>query len=598
MHFALVDWIVLAVYFLFCIALGLWLKDRAGKNLSSYFLASRSFPWWLAGTSMVATTFSVDTPLAVTGFVANRGIAGNWFWWTQAFSTITVTFFFARLWRRAHVLTDVEFLELRYAAQPAAFLKGFSVIYRGVLLALIKIGFVIVAMRKIMEAIFPEHSEAVLLASIGAVLLYCVLSGFWGVVATDCFQFAIAMIGSILFAFYAIDHVGGLASLHTQLVTQFGDKGTSDLLAVFPPADSVWMPLFTMVVYLGIMWWADARVEGGNYIAQRIMSTRDERQATLATLWFNVAHYVIRPWPWIVVALVSLVVFPDLIDKESGYPKLMSEVLPPGIFGLVVTSFFAAFMSTVDTLTNWASSYLINDGYKRFLVKERSDQHYVTASKIATAALLLGSLAMSYWMTSITDAWELIVSLTAGLGIVYAARWFWWRVNAFSEISAMIASGLSTAYTMYFTTWDFPHRFCFILVVSTVTWMVVTFLTPAVSLKQLAAFYTRVRPFSFFWKPVVATLDPSLAHSPDNFWKSLRLWVWGIVMVYGSLIALGQWIFTPGLDALLTTGIALGAGILLWWELSGHSPKTASDEAASPSLASRAVSDSEAATTS
>ena len=567
MPLAPLDWLIVACYLALSIGIGLYFKERASSSLNQYFLSNRSFPWWLAGTSMVATTFSADTPLAVTGFVAKQGIAGNWFWWVQALSTITVTFFFARLWRRSHVLTDVEFLELRYSAKPAAFLRGLSAIYRGLLLAVLKLSWVIVAMQKVLEPFFGDKTELALIGTILVVLVYSVLSGYWGVVITDFLQFGIAMAGSIWLAILALQYVGGIDMLQTKLIAQYGAKEVSDLLAVFPPLDSAWMPPFIIIVYLGLMWWADARVEGGAYIAQRLMSAKDERHATFAALWFNIAHYALRPWPWIIVALVSMVVWPDLADKESGYPKLMALLSPVGVRGLMITAFFAAFMSTVDTLVNWASSYLVNDAYKRFWAKEKTTRHYVRVAK-CTEVLLLGSAYfLSQYITSITFAWKLIVSLTAGLGLVYIARWFWWRVNAWSEVTAMVTSGLATLVLQTQTGLGFEQSFCITLAVSTAAWITVTFLTPAVSMEQLKIFYRRTRPLGFFCKPVRRMLPPHEANSPDNFWWSFRCWIWGIVWVYSSLFGIGKWIFGDMRPAIVLTAVSLGTGLLLWWEL-------------------------------
>ncbi len=562
------DWVILAGYMLISLGIGFVLRKRAGKGLSSYFLSGRSFPWWLAGTSIVATTFAADTPLAVTGFVAKNGIAGNWFWWLTCLSTMTVAFFFARWWRRSKVLTDVEFIEIRYSGKSAAVLRGFSALYRGLLLNAIKLGFVMVAMAKVIDAVFAVDKETALLVSLGVILAYSVMSGFWGVVVTDFLQFFVAMAGSIAFAVVALRHVGGIGGLESGLIARFGVEGTNDLLTILPPAGSMWMPFFTLFVYLGIMWWADARVEGGAYVAQRIMSTKNEKHATAASLWFNFAHIALRPWPWIIVALVSLVVFPNIQDKESGFPLMMNAVLPIGLKGLMVTAFFAAFMSTVDTLINWGSSYLVNDFYKRFIARERRDKHYVIVSKLCEVGLLTMGYLISRQVDSVVGMWKLLAALTSGLGVIYVARWFWWRVNAWSEVAAMVASGVATFVLNAYTSMDFAHKICIIVPASAVAWISVTFLTKPVAMDKLTAFYRRVRPYPFFWKPVLANIaDPAERVCPDDFWVNARSWVWGVVAVYSLLFAIGKWIFWRVDQAAILTGICALMCYLLYREM-------------------------------
>ena len=568
MGLSVLDWTIIAVYMLSALGVGIFLKEKASSGLSSYFLSNRSFPWWLAGTSIVATTFSADTPLAVTGYVAKNGVAGNWFWWVTCLSTMTVTFFFARWWRRSRVLTDVEFIELRYAGKSGAFLRGFSALYRGLLLNAIKLGWVLLAMAKILDALFGLNKDAALIISLLVVLSYSVMSGFWGVVVTDFLQFIIAMVGSVVFAVLAVDHVGGLSGLKAGLVTQFGVKGTSDLLAIAPTWDSAWMPFFTLMVYFGIMWWSDSRVEGGAYVAQRLMSTKDEKHAVAASLWYNFANIALRAWPWIMVALVSLIVFPDLKDKEAGFPMMMNVVLPAGLKGLMITSFFAAFMSTVDTLINWGSSYIINDFYKRFMFKTKSEKHYIIASKICEALLLIMGFFISRKANSIGGMWELLVAFTSGLGVVYVARWFWWRVNAWSEISAMVASGAATIVIEKYTNLDFAHSLCVILPVSIVSWVTVTLLTKPVAMESLVEFYKRVRPYPYLWKPVVAQIsNPAERTCPDSFWRNARCWVWGVAAVYSLLFAIGKWVFLEYQDAIWLTVFFVAACFILRWEM-------------------------------
>ena len=586
----IIDWGIILFYIVFILGVGLYFRKRASTDIGQYFLSGRSFPWWLAGTSMVATTFAVDTPLAVTGLVSKHGIAGNWLWWTQAFSTVTVCFFFAKFWRRAEILTDVEFVELRYAKKSAAFLRGFSALYRGLLLAGIKLAWVIVAMTKVLDAVFGFDKTVTLAICIGIVIVYSVLSGFWGVVVTDFIQFAIAMIGTTAFAFIALGKVGWISGLTEKLTVQYGAERTADLFAIFP-FDNPWMPLSMFLVFIGIMWWADPRVEGGAYIAQRIMSTKNEKHALLATLWFNIAHYALRPWPWILVALVAMVFYPELADKEMGYPKLMAEIVPTGLMGLMIISFFAAFMSTVDTLANWGTSYLVNDFYKRFVHKSGSPKHYVIASKIAEAILILVAFSLSFYVTSIVGMWKLLISLTTGLGVVYIARWMWWRVNAWSEVSAMVSSlicgGIFNAKTILpgfahdaVLTWpligdlvskaagyQFHQQVLIIVPITSIVWITVTFLTSPVPNEQLVRFFKRVRPFPRFWRPIVKLVPVESRPKPGEFWRSARCWIYGIFLIYGSLVGIGKWIFKQYPEAMISTAIVMIAGFLLSKEL-------------------------------
>ncbi|MBN1282797.1 MAG: Na+:solute symporter [Proteobacteria bacterium] len=568
------DWSIVVGYMVLAVGIGLFLRRRAGKGLSNYFLSNRSFPWWLVGTSMVATTFSADTPLAVTGLIAKNGIAGNWFWWITGLSTLTVTFFFARWWHRSRVLTDVEYLELRYSGRSAAALRGFAALYRGLLLNAIKLGWVLLAMAKVLDTIFDVNKETALLISLLIVLIYSTMSGFWGVVVLDFFAFLIAMLGCIALAVLSVKHIGGMDALHSGLMARFGEKGAMDMMAIFPSVDSAWMPLFTVVVYFGILWWADARVEGGAYVAQRLMASKNEKHATLASLWFTFANIALRPWPWVIIALASFVVFPDLADKEAGFPMMMKTVLPIGLRGLMVTAFFAAFMSTIDTLVNWGSSYVVNDFYKRFFAREKGERHYVIAAKFCEAGLLCIGYFVSLKASSVSGMWQFIVDLTAGLGVVYVARWLWWRVNAWSEIAAMTASGATTILLKIFTDLDFAHSLVVILAVTTASWVTVTFLTSPVSMEKLTEFYRRVRPYPLFWKPVLANIDdPAERHCPDDFFKNVRCWAISAVALYSMLFAIGKWVLWVPSHALALTLLCAVSLVLLWNEMRERRPQ-------------------------
>src|SRR5438309_8639359 len=386
MRLTLADWVVVALYFLFNIAVGLYYKSRASQNTAEFFLSGRNVPWWLAGTSMVATTFAADTPLVVTGLVAKNGIAGNWLWWNLLASGMLTVFFYARLWRRAGVMTDIEFSELRYAGPPAAFLRGFRALYLGLLINCIILGWVNLAMAKILELVFTISKGEALWIVVGLIVLtsaISTLSGLWGVLVTDLFQFVIKMGMVIVLAIVAVKAVGGIEAMKTKLVA----SGRGSALGFVPEIGSVWMPMLTFFVYIAVNWWArwypGAEPGGGGYVAQRMLSAKDEKHSLLATLWFNIAHYAVRPWPWILVALASLILYPGLADPETGYIRVMIDYLPSSLRGLMVAELAAAFMSTIATQLNWGASYLVNDFYRRFVRRDASEPHYVLASRRA-----------------------------------------------------------------------------------------------------------------------------------------------------------------------------------------------------------------------
>src|SRR5947209_5761508 len=401
MRLTTADWAIVALYFLVNLGIGLYYRARAGTSVGEYFLSGRSVPWWLAGTSMVATTFAADTPLAVTGFVAKGGIAGNWIWWCFVASGMLTVFFYARLWRRAGVMTDIEFSEIRYSGKPAAFLRGFRSLYLGIPINCIILGWVNLAMVKILELIFGVEKYQALLIVVGMIAVtsfISTLSGLWGVLVTDLIQFVIKMTMVIVLAVVAVHVVGGMDAMKAKLalvdqarVATTGGRGS--VLDFLPDLHSAWMPLLTFLVYISVNWWATwypgAEPGGGGYVAQRMFSAKDEKHSLLATLWFNIAHYAVRPWPWILVALASLVLFPGLADPETGYVRVMIDYLPSSLRGLMVAAFAAAFMSTIGTQLNWGSSYLVNDFYRRFLRPHETEKHYVAISQWATVLLTI-----------------------------------------------------------------------------------------------------------------------------------------------------------------------------------------------------------------
>ncbi len=436
------DWLIIALYFVISAAIGLAYTRKASRSLADYFVTGRSLPWWLAGTSMVATTFAADTPLAVAGFVAKYGVAGNWLWWNGAFAVVMTVFFFARLWRRAGVLTDVEFAELRYGGRPAAALRGFRALYLALPINLIIMGWVTRAMVTILQVTLNVNPWRAAILLFGVTALYSVFSGLWGVIVTDAFQFVVAMGGTILLAVFAVNSIGGLDVLVQKSAAHFGSADAA--FGVLPPLDQAWLPLSTLLIFLAVQWWAawypGQEPGGGGYVAQRILSAKDERHGLLATLWFTIAHFALRPWPWILVGFVGLIRYPGLVNPEEGYVRVMVDVLPSPFKGLLLAAFAAAYMSTISTHLNWGASYLVNDVYLRFIKPQASPRAQVIASRIATAVLMVCSLIVMSFLSSVEQGWKILIGLGAGTGLVFILRWYWWRINAWSEISAMIAS--------------------------------------------------------------------------------------------------------------------------------------------------------------
>tara|TARA_R110000868_G_scaffold259361_16_gene517533 strand:+ start:3125 stop:4828 length:1704 start_codon:yes stop_codon:yes gene_type:complete len=505
MSFSTLDYIVIAGYVVLLIVVAFIAKKRGQKSLDDYFAGGKDLPWWLVGVSMVATTFAADTPLAITGIVASQGIAGNWFWWSWMISGLLTVFVYAKLWKRADVLTDCEFIELRYGGKPASFLRGFRALYFAFPFNCVIMGWVTVGMAKVMSVLTGASQWEIIIILYGMTAIYIAVSGLWGVIVTDFIQFFIAMIGSIALAYFSVDHVGGFGKLKNALARQ----DHIDILSLNPFTNPE-IPLVTALIWVGMAWWAawypGAEPGGGGYIAQRMFSAKDERNAVGGTLLFNIANYALRPWPWILVALVSLVVFPDLVDKEAGYPMMMAEVLPVGWFGLLCVAFLAAFVSTISTQLNWGTSYVINDFYARFIKKEeefespeKAQKHYVFVSRLATIGMAGIAIIVSYFFDSVKGGWEFILSLSAGIGGVMLLRWFWWRVNAWSEISAMFAAFFGAVFSKILD-FDFATSMIFTTTFSTIIWLVVTFVTKPESRETLEKYYKQVRPMGKGWK--------------------------------------------------------------------------------------------------
>src|SRR6056297_641356 len=520
MPFNWIDYTVIASYIAIMVIVGYYSQKRGQEDLEDYFTGGKNLPWWLIGVSMVATTFAADTPLAVTGIIATEGIAGNWIWWNFMFSGLITVFLYAKLWKRADVITDVEFISIRYTGKPARILRGFRSLYLAFPINCIILGWVTVGMAKIITVLFGVQNLVIEVGSLNLagewviilimylmIGIYIAFSGLWGVIVTDFIQFIIAMGGSILLAWFAVDHIGGLGNLQAELTDMFG---TGHHMLSINPLTSPDIAIATALVWVGMMWWASwypgSEPGGGGYIAQRMFSAKDEKNAVGGTLLFNVAHFALRPWPWILVALVALVVYPNLVDPETGYPLLMLELLPSGLLGRLAVAFLAAFISTVSTHLNWGASYVVNDFYKPFLKpesefesKEKAQLHYVRVSRWTTLLMMVAAALVSLMFDPVRGGWEAILSIGAGTGLVYRLRWFWWRINAWSEIAAMAAAATGFALTKLLGYDDFAQQMIFTTIFATIIWIVVTFLTKPADEETLQSFFDRVKPGGPGW---------------------------------------------------------------------------------------------------
>jgi solute:Na+ symporter, SSS family len=571
MHLVFADWLIIVLYFIVSAAIGLAYTRKAGQSLADYFVSGRSLPWWLAGTSMVATTFAADTPLAVAGLVAKYGVAGNWLWWNGALSGVLTVFFFSRLWRRAGVLTDVEFAELRYGGRPAAVLRGFRALYLALPINLIIMGWVTRAMVTILHISLNIDPWKAALFLFAVTAVYSVFAGLWGVIVTDLFQFVFAMGGSILLAVLAVQSVGGLEPLTTRTAAHFGS--TEAAFGVIPPLDAPWLPVTTLMVWLGVQWWAawypGQEPGGGGYVVQRILSAKDERHGLLATLWFTIAHYALRPWPWILVGFVALLRYPNLANPEEGYVRVMVDILPSPFRGLLLAAFAAAYMSTISTHLNWGASYLVNDVYLRFIRPDASQRAQVRASRLATAFLMVASLVVMGFLSSVEQGWKLLIGLGAGTGLVFILRWYWWRVNAWSEISAMIASFITSMVLTRFGhsmgdpgTRDYAFTMVTTVAITTVVWLAVTLLTAPESAETLDRFYRRVRPGGPGWRAVAERTGHGQDRIPGGALSWVN-WVAGIGAVYTAVFAVGAFLTGEPWSGLVYALVATAAFLLI-----------------------------------
>ena len=596
-----IDWTIILIYIAFSLGVGIYFSKRAKSSTEEYYLSGRTLPWWVVGTSMVATTFAADTPLAITEFVRGPGIWQNWFWWNLLMGSLLGVFLFSRLWRRAEVLTDNELLEIRYSGKPAAFLRAFKAGYFAILYNFIVMGWVINAMASVMAVMLNMDKWTAVWICVIIALIYAILSGFWGVVVTDLVQFCIAMFGSIALAIIAVNHVGGMETLLEKLSGLLGtDAIHENTLKFIPPVPDAnvttsefWeSPFSKFMIFISVMWWSHHGTDGGGYIIQRMSSAKNERHALLATLWFNLAHYALRVWPWIIVAVVSIVMFPMIPESYSelgvkaGYPLVMNTLLGPGMRGILIVSFLAAFMSTIDTHLNWGSSYMINDIYKRFFKPNESEVHYVFVGKIFTIILMVLAAFTALKMQSISKAWEFIFSMGAGIGLVLILRWFWWRINAWSEITAL-ATSISVTISLEVLAWSqtiaagdtyelfaaspilfgislqVHHKLMIIVPLAIIAWLTATFLTNPEPVDKLKEFYNRVQPGGW-WEPITAGYTHTLQPVSEGFFMQ---WIAGILMIYGFTFGIGNLIFQNYSLSVILFGCA-GIGSYLVWNRS------------------------------
>jgi Na+/proline symporter len=621
-----IDWIVISAYLLLNLIISLYYRSRSSGSTEEFFVSGRNVSWWLAGTSMVATTFAADTPLLVAGLVARNGISGNWLWWSQCLSGMMTVFFFARYWRRAEILTDVEFVEIRYGGKSAAFLRGFRALYLGALMNCLILGWVIKAMISITTVLLgdviaqgrvlqiaigstplfhytlgtPDHTALLLcvLVLVPFTGLYTFIGGLWGVLVTDLFQFALKMSMIIVLAWIAVAKIGGMAALKVQLsvvdhATRLSGQTTGNIVSFFPSfhlgwtSDAIWtLPVITFALYMAVQWWASwypgAEPGGGGYVAQRMFSAKDEKNSLGATLWFNIAHYALRSWPWILTGLVAVAVYsphgglhPSLdfaAQPEKGYVMVLRDFLPPALRGLMIAAFLAAFMSTVGTQLNWGTSYLINDFYRRFLVRKASEKHYVLASKLIIVLLVILSVYTAAHINSIQSAWQLLLGMGAGTGGVLLLRWYWWRINAWSEISSMISAfvvSTSLEKWVHFNGDDsvvFAKKALITAGATTLVWLLATYITKPESDELLLKFYRRVRPSVYGWQHI-AKLAPEIPPVKD-IGASTVDWIIGCALVYCAMFSIGNLVLHEWLPGFFLMAVAAFSGYAIFWRLS------------------------------
>jgi Na+/proline symporter len=568
------DWSIVLAGLALTFAPGVWLARRAGANTTEFFASGRSAPWWLVGVSMVATTFSTDTPNLVTNFVREGGVSSNWVWWAFLLTGMLTVFFYARLWRRLGVLTDLEFYELRYSGAAASWVRGFRAVYLGLVFNVLIMAAVNLAAVKIANVLLGWPMAQTLIVCGLINVLFAATSGLWGVLVTDFLQFGVAMTGSVAAAVYALrqPEVGGLAGLAERI-----DPATLGILPDWSDGTAV---LAIFVVPLAVQWWATwypgAEPGGGSYVAQRMLAARSERDALAGTLLFNVAHYALRPWPWILVALASLLVFPELDDVRRAMPHVdpalvghdmaypaMLTFLPAGLLGLMVAGLLSAYVSTISTHLNWGTSYLVHDLYRRFVRSDRSEAHYVLVGRLVTVGLMLAAGLLTMGLETARATFDLLLTIGAGTGLLYLLRWFWWRINAWSEIAAMASSFLIGLIVFLASQRGLAPPTHVLLVgtvaITTVVWLAVTWLTAPTDPGVLRAFYRAVRPAGPGWAHVRRECG-GLASADDLSIATLG-WITGCACVYSALFATGHFLLGHTGLALMLTAVFVASGV-------------------------------------
>jgi Na+/proline symporter len=581
MHLQPIDWVIVALSLLICFVPALFFGRRAGKNTSEFFASGRAVPWWLGGLSMVATTFSSDTPNLVTDIVRRNGVAGNWVWWAFVLTGVSTVFFYAQLWRRSGVLTDLEFYELRYSGTPASVVRGFRAVYLGLLFNCMIMATVNLAACKIAGILFGLERWQTLALVGGLNVVFAAMSGLWGVLVIDMIQFFIKMSAVIAAAYFALQapQVGGLQGLMDKLSTMRGPNGLN-YLNVLPDFTSNWdLAVAVFIMPIAVQWWSvwypGAEPGGGSYIAQRMLAAKSEKDSLGAVLFFNIAHYVLRPWPWILVALASLLVYPNLSDIQTAFPNLdpsllghdiaypaMLKFLPVGFIGLMVGGLIAANSSTILTHLNWGASYLVHDFYRRFVRRDAGEHHYVQVGRWATVGLFLCSSGVVYLMDTAKDAFDIILQIGAGTGLLYLVRWFWWRVNAWCEVVAMTSSLAISVVLLALSKQGLQistHAALMITVATTtVCWVAAAYLAPATDRKVLIAFYEKVRPFGPGWtsiRQMAGVTARDERETAQNIPRALLGWVAGCVAIWSALFTVGSFLYGRTIQAWLLLAV-------------------------------------------
>ncbi len=596
-----IDWGLIVAFFAIALLVGVVVARRAGRSSAEFFLSGRHMPWWLLGMSMVATTFSTDTPNLVTDLVRQNGVAGNWYWWAFLLTGMMTVFVYAKLWRRTGVMTDVEFYELRYSGRPAAFLRGFRALYLGVFFNVVIMAAVSLAAIKIGAVMLKFTPMQTILVAALVTAVFSALGGFRGVLLTDFLLFFLAMAGAVAAAVVALGHpaVGGLGGMLEKL--------PQERLSLIPSFDlgstqSTELLLFAFIIPLTIQWWAawypGSEPGGGGYVAQRMLAAKDEKHAVGATLLFNAAHYALRPWPWIIVALCSMIVYPELSDLQKAFPHMPADIvkhdlaypamltfLPHGLLGLVLASLIAAYMSTISTHLNWGSSYVVNDFYKRFIRPAAGEKELVLVGRISTVAMMVLAGTMALWLENSLQAFKIMLQIGAGTGMLFLLRWFWWRINAFSELAAMIVSFLVALYFQFVhkqllgvdrlaTSWEFVIG----VGITTVAWVVVTFLTRPTDQARLRGFYRLSLPGGPGWRGVIerARADGQAIDEGEGRWTvplGLLCMMVACAAVYGALFATGFFLYGNIVPAVILTVLAAASAAFLfktWRKVSAH----------------------------